>query len=229
VDLSCPGGDGVSPCLPPSPTTTSVCSDPPSTACTTLPSAACVGFEILGACTASNDSYDAWAGTSYACPMVAGAAALLLAQEPSRGFGDVSRILESTADATALGAGYNNQTGWGSLDLYRALAPSASGFNAAAPALKLYSWPNPFNPTRQGLVHLTFYLDQPRSVDLWIYDAGGEGVAHWKLDSSRTVAGMNQVDWDGKNGVGRAVASGIYPVLLVAGTDRTRFQLAVLR
>lgn len=214
VDLSAPGGDGQS----------------FSCACSPLPvGGPCAGFEILGACFIDPSNYSKAAGTSFSCPMVAAAAALLLAQEPSRSPAEVLRVLQETADATSQGAGYHDRTGWGRVNLFRALNSAETGFNVMAPALKLYAWPNPFSPARQGFSHLTFYLESPQAARLRLFDMAGETVYEWNLDPSQTHTGLNYVNWDGRNGVGSIVASGAYSLTLQAGSRKARTNIGLLR
>jgi len=64
------------------------------------------------------------AGTSMATPMVAGAAAMLLAQDPSRTPEEVENLLTTTAEKVgpdAYSGGWNQYLGWGRINVYRAL------------------------------------------------------------------------------------------------------------
>jgi len=65
-------------------------------------------------------------GTSSACPHVAGAAALVLSANPSLTPDEVQSILEASARDIGA-AGYDNETGWGRIDLEAALLMSATG------------------------------------------------------------------------------------------------------
>jgi subtilisin family serine protease len=212
IDLSAPGGDGVD----------------FSCGCGPMPPF-CADQEILGACITSSSDHQKGAGTSFACPMVSAAAALLLAQDPGRDPSEVLRLLEETTDPTALGSGYSPGAGWGRLNLYRALSSGEGGLNAVGPPLKVYNWPNPFSPSRQNSTHLTFLLSGPQSVSLTLYDMGGDKVFHWDLDASQTHQGINFLDWDGRNGAGVMVASGVYSLVLRAGSGSGRTNVAVLK
>ncbi|MBN1824759.1 MAG: hypothetical protein JW958_00750 [Candidatus Eisenbacteria bacterium] len=76
--------------------------------------------------------------------------------------------------------------------------------------------PNPFNPTTT----LRFYLSRPASARLAVYDVAGRMVR--LLFDGKSPAGWNDVVWNGENGSGRPVGSGIYLSRLeAAGLVRT--------
>jgi hypothetical protein len=178
---------------------------------------------VTSACTFS-PRYEGAAGTSFAAPLVAAAAALLLSQDSGRQVEDLQRILIQSALPTAEGPGYHGDTGWGKLNFAGALSYQASAAQGAA--LKLYNWPNPFNPDKEGLTTLTFILPAAGPVTLRMLDAGGDLVKQWSVDGA---SGMNLLVWDGKNGAGNTVANGAYSVLLQSGGAQARCTVAVLR
>ena len=76
----------------------------------------------------------------------------------------------------------------------------------------LYSnYPNPFNPNTT----ITFDLPEVAVVSLVIYDINGRQIK--TLTSSRYQAGSHQIQWDGRDDSGNAVASGIYVYRIEAG------------
>lgn len=70
--------------------------------------------------TAVNQNYFGTSGTSFASPQVAATAALLLSEMPGLSADDLQEILRITADDVAQ-PGFDEQTGWGRLNLYSAL------------------------------------------------------------------------------------------------------------
>ncbi len=73
------------------------------------------------------------------------------------------------------------------------------------------NFPNPFNPT----TNLSFDLPKESKVILTIYDVTGRRIK--TLISSQYPAGFHQVQWDGRDDSGNAVASGIYVYRIEAG------------
>ena len=69
-------------------------------------------------------------------------------------------------------------------------------------------FPNPFNPS----VTLQYLLERPGAVALRLYDARGRRVVTL-VDEARP-AGLHQLQWDGRDGDGDGVASGVYLVRL---------------
>lgn len=169
------------------------------------------------------DGYAAGAGTSFAAPLVAAAAALLFSQDPGRSAGDVVQRLEQSALPTALGRGWNQYAGWGKLDFQQALDPAFTA--AAAATLTVWNYPNPFRPSRDTITSFTANLPYPGPATLDIYDAAGQRVRHFDLNGP----GMQRADWDGRNGQGTLVANGGYRGVLVQGDARAVAKVAVLQ
>jgi photosystem II stability/assembly factor-like uncharacterized protein len=66
------------------------------------------------------------------------------------------------------------------------------------------NYPNPFNP----VTHIEFRVLNPGFVELKIYNGVGQLVR--TLLSETKTAGRHSVSWDGKDEVGKQVASGVY-------------------
>jgi hypothetical protein len=75
---------------------------------------------------APGGGYVAINGTSFASPIVAGVAALMLAANPSLTPLDVKNILEGTADDIS-GNGFGPHTGWGRVNAYQAVLAAKNG------------------------------------------------------------------------------------------------------
>ena len=84
------------------------------------------------------------------------------------------------------------------------LAPDSFGLDQNAP--------NPFNPSTT----IGYQLPEPDHVRLVIYNLLGQEVR--MLVNAPMEAGYYTVDWDGKDALGRQVASGIYMYRMQAGT-----------
>lgn len=148
-----------------------------------------------------------WSGTSQATPMVAGLAALLLAQSPSRSPSTLREIIAATTDDT-LGTGnkpfYDVYYGCGRINCYRALAYSPTGIAREARVFPTcyvlrQNYPNPFNPSTD----IQFEIPEETYVSLSIYNLLGQRVA--TLVSERLTGGSYTSHWSSAN-----VPSGIY-------------------
>jgi subtilisin family serine protease len=75
--------------------------------------------------TMTGGGYGAWQGTSFASPVVAGVAALVLAERPALSNSALVSLLEQNSDQVG-GAGYSQYFGWGRINAYRAVSAAQS-------------------------------------------------------------------------------------------------------
>jgi flagellar hook assembly protein FlgD len=73
------------------------------------------------------------------------------------------------------------------------------------------NYPNPFNPTTT----ISYGLPYDAQVRLDIFNIMGQKVR--TLIDFRQVAGFRNVTWDGRDGAGKSVASGVYFYRINAG------------
>ncbi|MBN1825518.1 MAG: S8 family serine peptidase [Candidatus Eisenbacteria bacterium] len=83
--------------------------------------------------------------------------------------------------------------------------------------------PNPFNPATE----IRFDLPAPGAVDLAVYDVSGRRVS--TLASGRRPAGSFSVVWNGEDGSGRPVSSGVYFVRMRSGDFTAVRKMTLLR
>ena len=103
-------------------------------------------------------------------------------------------------------------------------APTAvSGGVAAAPIARLSAAPNPFNPRTT----LAFTLPQTTDVCVAIFDVAGRQVRN--LDAGTLPAGEHRLEWDGRDGSGRALASGTFFARLEGATYTPTVKLQLVR
>jgi subtilisin family serine protease len=168
------------------------------------------GFEPLP----SDPNFGVAAGTSAATPFVSAAAALVWTLDPSLTSGQVAERIIDNTDSLNGGKGWDPKTGYGRLNLYRALV---NGSPDVTDYVKTFNSPNPFHAGNGGSTNITLALSRPAPVELTITDSSGEVVLH----KSYGVSDLNQnpsnpqfksyyIPWDGKNGSGRDVVTGIY-------------------
>jgi len=83
--------------------------------------------------------------------------------------------------------------------------------------------PNPFNPTTT----IKFSLANAAQTNLVVYSLTGQVVR--TLINGQTVAGVHNVVWDGKDNMGRPVASGVYLYRLTSGTNEMVRRMVLVR
>lgn len=95
---------------------------------------------------------------------------------------------------------------------------------ALTPRLRLAEpWPNPFNPHTL----LSVETSHAARVELAIYDAAGRRVA--LLHEGILAAGRHEFVWDGRDGAGRSLASGVYLARLAGPASLESRKLLLLR
>jgi hypothetical protein len=89
--------------------------------------------------------------------------------------------------------------------------PEASAVDVPASMELMQNYPNPFNPTTS----IKYALPQQSDVSLIIYNVLGQEVI--KLVDGVQPQGYHEITWDGRNGKGLTVSSGIYFYRMKAG------------
>lgn len=87
----------------------------------------------------------------------------------------------------------------------------------------LGNYPNPFNPSTT----ISYTLPYQSSVELVIYDIIGRIVKSFNVSSQS--AGYQSIVWDGRNGIGNSVASGIYLYKLSTGNFTQTKKMILMR
>lgn len=130
-----------------------------------------------------------------------------LLMEPS-----INRDLDQSTDLTRY---HFQDLGWfeGATDVAERRTPAVSRLHANVP--------NPFNP----MTSIRFDLGVAGSTKLSVYDVSGRPVT--TLYAGRLEAGPHRMVWNGTDGKGRGLASGVYIVRLDA-PDRTESRRVVL-
>lgn len=91
-------------------------------------------------------------------------------------------------------------------------------------SLRIEARPNPFNPRTE----IRFELPGPARVTIDLHDAGGRLVR--RLQSGELHrAGSRAVPWDGTDGGGRPLPSGIYLARVTAGDRTATAKLTLVR
>jgi hypothetical protein len=92
-------------------------------------------------------------------------------------------------------------------------ATSATGVTSTGYQNSLsQNYPNPFNPTTT--IHYT--VKRRANVSLRIYNVAGQ-LIRTLVDEAKTAGEVHTATWDGRNGAGQSVSSGVYFYKLVTG------------
>jgi len=181
--------------------------------------------------TTRNNTYGYSSGTSMATPFVSGLAALILSHLTGLAPSDVKLIIERTADDIG-SSGWDEETGWGRINAYNAL----TAYHVAGNIVHLtMNYPNPFKPAKEN--YTTIYFTTKRAVvdkSIGIYNLAGEIVLNVEgssiyMDKWYDDGYVYKYEWDGRNGSGERVASGIYIYVVNADGNKKKGKLAVIK
>jgi subtilisin family serine protease len=171
------------------------------------------GSSVWNASSSGTTSYGFnGSGTSYACPLAAGAAALVIKARLNATAIQVINALKSTASNAS---SPNNLIGWGTINVVAAInsIPATNiRENGTLPSdfhLE-QNYPNPFNPSTS----INYSLPEDAFVTVKVYDALGREVK--TLISGHQTAESYRIVWNGTDASGRSVASGMYLYRIVA-------------
>jgi flagellar hook assembly protein FlgD len=94
----------------------------------------------------------------------------------------------------------------------------------------VHNYPNPFQAGAQ-VTRIAYFLEQPANVSIQIYALTGELVWEQRISSSEPGGqpGTKEAQWDGRNGSGNVVNNGVYVCVLTAGSQSTKFRIAVAK
>ena len=101
---------------------------------------------------------------------------------------------------------------------------------AFLPGSSASNYPNPFRAGFES-THIQYSLASNADVELVIYTTAGREVWRHKAASGSAggTAGVNSVDWDGRNGDGNVVIDGIYIVRITGGGLDESVKIAVFK
>ncbi|HDP67059.1 MAG TPA: hypothetical protein ENN20_01000 [Candidatus Marinimicrobia bacterium] len=170
------------------------------------------GVNIFVASSGSPTSYNSGDGTSYATPLIAGSAALLMEKYPTLTPAQIIEILKSSASRSS---NPDQSYGWGVPDIYHAMFAGDSLLIPGRPLARkrLYALPNPAISDVALTFLWTHAIPTEKKVPLNIYNLLGELI--WSTELKPKIAGTQEsIYWNLKNLQGQKVSSGIYIVTI---------------
>ncbi|HET9328483.1 MAG TPA: S8 family serine peptidase [Candidatus Eisenbacteria bacterium] len=159
-------------------------------------------------------------GTSFASPLVAGVCGLIRSKMPALTPAQVAAHVVATGDVIP----YDQPIG-PRVNAHRALTQLAVGVEPQpAAGLQLEdAWPNPFT----SATTMAFTLSRAAPVRLAIHDPTGRRVR--LLVNATLPSGRHAIRWDGLDGGGRSLPSGVYFVTLESADFRGARKLVLAR
>jgi len=161
-------------------------------------------------------SYGTGDGTSFAAPLVAGAAALVMEAHPDW---PAMAIREAILNTASLSNSPDNTYGWGIMDTWAAI--KADGGTALKPELE-QNYPNPLS----DYTTIEYLLKQSANVKLTIYNILGNEII--TLVDKFEASGEKTVTWNGKDSKGKRVSNGVYFYSIRIGDTQVTNKLVVI-
>ncbi|HYW68018.1 MAG TPA: S8 family serine peptidase, partial [bacterium] len=175
------------------------------------------------ATTADTASYSYASGTSFSCPLTAGAVGLLVQAHPDWTPIEIIEALRSTATQSSAP---DTLMGWGIAQAYDARYADWAGVDGSQAAVPRVVWASP-NPSSHG-TKVQFVLNKRGRAVVAVYNASG-GLVRALVDRV-LPSGPHAVEWDGRDETGQPVASGVYfAKLRAAGGVRSSAKVVVVR
>jgi len=178
-----------------------------------------MGSNDYVACNNSNTCYSSFgSGTSWSCPLSAGAAALLLEVAPNLTPMQLVAVLKNTASRSM---NPDNLYGWGIINTYAAAQSLLTGTNPVQSPEDFYilqNYPNPFNPSTK----IRFAVPEKSHIRLTLYDVLGRELS--VIFDDELNPGVKEVEFNGSN-----LPSGVYLVRMDANDYQKTLKISLLK
>jgi len=186
------------------------------------PDVMALGSSAYVATTSDTASYAYASGTSFSCPITAGAVGLLLHGHPDWTPADVLDALRSTATQSG---SPDTLMGWGIVQAADAMDSGTSNVSEGgiAEPRAVFASPNPFGPGTT----VSYVVPAEGRVRVTVHDVAGRVVR--VLSDGVQRSGPHAVDWDAMDAAGDRVAGGVYFLKVAAGRETAMAKLVVLR
>ncbi len=190
------------------------------------PDLCAMGVTVFYAYDHTDTSFAFGNGTSFATPLIAGSAALILEKFPSWTPGEVIQALKASASRAD---NPSNLYGWGIPDIWHTLRKGDSlwYYDVAISASGITVFPNPARGQVYFLFESPLYLHTQQKAALSVFDLAGQQVFYRTADLN--VPGVKELfSWDLTDFAGQPLPAGLYLVLLQQGHQYKKAKMTVL-
>jgi len=164
-------------------------------------------------------------GTSAACPLVAGVAALILEAHPQLNPNQVREAMLKTASRSY---SIDNTYGYGIVNAVDAVRYWSHSKEQPTTLQVVTCYPNPFKILKNNKIRILFDVLTTAEVKIEIFNLLGQKVITlW--DETRQAGKNQRIYWDGKSPSGNSLISGVYFCKVTIGTYTTTTKLTLLR
>jgi len=187
------------------------------------PDVMAMGQGVRVASSSSTTGYANANGTSFSCPLTAGAAALIMEARPNASNQAIMDALRSTASQSGAP---DRLFGWGIIDAAAAagVIPTGIGDSPQPAGIVLHpAYPNPFNP----VTTIEYEIPAREHVRLTVFDVSGAMVA--RLVDEAQARGRKSITWNARSSRGTTLASGVYLYRLEAGGASQTRKMVLLK
>jgi subtilisin family serine protease len=177
-----------------------------------------MGEDVYVARSSSSTSYGYSNGTSFSCPILAGASALLLEIDPSLTPIQLRELLKNTASQSS---NPDRLMGWGivnTLVAAQSLLTNTNETELPDDFVLLRNYPNPFNPSTK----IQFAVPKQSNVKLTLYNILGGELK--ELFNSEVEAGIHEFVLDGSE-----LSSGVYLVRMFTENTKRTIKISLLK
>jgi len=190
------------------------------------PDLCALGVAAFYAYNQSDTSYAFGNGTSFATPLIAGGAALILEKFPTWTPGRVIKEMKASAGRAD---NPDNLYGWGVPDIWHTISESDSlwYYDIDLTTRGITVFPNPAREQVHFLFETPLFISTKQKAQLGVFDLTGQKVFHAAADF--TIPGVKELfSWDLTDLYGHQLSSGVYLVVLKQGKRQEKAKMTVI-
>jgi subtilisin family serine protease len=178
-----------------------------------------MGSSTYHACNSSSGCYSGFGGgTSYSCPLIAGASALILEADPSLTPMELMTVLKTYSSRSS---NPDNLMGWGIINTYtsvQSVVTNVDDDNIPEDFYILKNYPNPFYPSTK----IQFAVPERSEVKLTLHDVLGREIK--VLFNDEVESGLREYQLNSDN-----LSSGVYFIRMTTSNFNKSLKISLLK